>query len=246
MDAARRTDRPVLAVVDVSDAGRADPGYHAALEDLSERIVQAGLDAGFAPRRLPAEQLSVPGLLDAVQGAAVVVLTGGEDVDPAQYGGIEDYPGRGQHFTVADAAQIALVRRLVADRVPTIGICRGMQLVNVALGGDLVQHIADGGHVGAGDVAASMTDHAITVEPGSALAAAVGTTVLTGRCAHHQAVGRPGTGLRVVATADDGTPEAVEHVGAPLVAVQWHPEDRGAVGSVLRDLLVAVGARADA
>ncbi|MFJ3382705.1 MULTISPECIES: gamma-glutamyl-gamma-aminobutyrate hydrolase family protein [unclassified Curtobacterium] len=232
--------RPVLAVVDVSDADRADPAFHDALTALTSRAIEVARAAGWEPRRFAAEQLGVDGLDAALSAANGVLVMGGEDVAPAHYEGDDDYEGRGQHFAVADAAQIAAVRRALAGAVPTLGICRGMQVVNVALGGDLVQHLDQGGHVRPGDPAASMVDHPVLLEPDSRLAAALGAARLEVRSSHHQAVGRVGDGLRVVATAPDGTVEAVEHVSAPLWAVQWHPEDSGATGTALRDLLVAM------
>jgi putative glutamine amidotransferase len=232
---------PVLAVVDVSDTGRGDPAFHAVLDELSGRVVAAAGPVGFVARRVAAEQLGVGGLLAAVHGAAAVVITGGEDVDPALYGGADDYPGRGQHFRGADAAQIALVRWLVTAGVPTIGICRGMQVVNVALGGDLVQHLDGAEHVSTDGT--GMVDHEVALEPGSAVATALGCTALTVRSSHHQAVGRLGAGLVVVGRAADGTPEALEHLSVPLLAVQWHPEDREATGTVLHDLLSAARSR---
>ncbi|MET0589845.1 MAG: gamma-glutamyl-gamma-aminobutyrate hydrolase family protein [Naasia sp.] len=132
-----------------------------------------------------------------------------------------------------------LVRRAVETRVPTIGICRGMQLVNVALGGSLVQHLHADGHVSAEDPAGGMLDHRVAVAPESALARVLGQTRLEVRSSHHQAVDRPGEGLVVVARADDGTVEAVEHESAPVWCVQWHPEEARSRGTVLVDLLQA-------
>jgi putative glutamine amidotransferase len=237
--------RPVLAVVDVSDAGRTDPAFHDVLTSLTARVLAAAERVGFAPVRLAAEQLGTEALLAATVDADAVVVMGGEDVAPELYGGAAAYEGAGQFFRAADEAQVALVRYAVAERVPAVGICRGMQVVNVALGGDLVQHLHDGGHVRPGVPAESMVDHPVTVSAGSGLARALGATSLTVRSSHHQAVGRLGSGLEVVATAPDGTVEAVEHVDAPLWAVQWHPEDAGAVGDVLADLLSAAREAAD-
>lgn len=236
----RASIRPVLVVVDVSDAGRDDPVFDDVLRGLTARVVAAGESVGFAVRRVVAEQLGTEGLLAAVAGADAVVLTGGEDVAPTHYGGPASYPHQGQHFTTADAAQIALVHRVVEDAVPTLGICRGMQVVNVALGGDLVQHLDGGAHVRPGDPRESMVDHRVVVAPDSRLAAALADTAVEVRSSHHQAVGRLGVDLVVTASAPDGTVEAVEHVTAPLWAVQWHPEDVGADGSALRDLLAAM------
>ncbi|ROQ40123.1 putative glutamine amidotransferase [Frondihabitans sp. PhB188] len=230
------TARPRLLLVDVSDRERADPAYGATLRELTASIASAGTRAGFAVHRVAADSADLAAELAA---ADAVLLTGGEDVDPALYGGPADYPGRDEVFADADRAQTALVRDAVAAGTPVVGICRGMQVVNVALGGDLVQHLHDGGHVASGPADAPMLSHAVAIEPTSDLARIVGATALQVQSSHHQAVATPGTGLRVVARALDGTAEAVEHESAPVWAVQWHPEDAGSTGSVLDDLLAA-------
>jgi putative glutamine amidotransferase len=232
--------RPLLAVVDVSDAGRDDPAFHDVLGDLTSRAIAAGESAGFRTVRVAAEQLGTDGLLAATAAADALLVMGGEDVDPATYGGPADYPGRGQHFRAADDAEIALVRRAVADRVPTLGICRGMQVMNVALGGDLVQHLEHAGHVHPGAAADAMTDHDVALRPGSGVSAALGATTVRVRSSHHQAVGTVGDGLVVTATAPDGTVEAIEHRDAPVFAVQWHPEDAGAADGALTSLLAVL------
>lgn len=234
------TPQPVLAVVDVSDAGREDPAFSEVLSTLTATVMSAAEQVGFAPVRLAAEQLGEQGLLDAVRDADAVVLTGGEDVDPMHYDGPAVYPGAGQWFAVADTAQLALVRHASEAGLPLLGICRGMQVVNVALGGDLVQHLEGTTHVLPGPVESSMSEHPVTLDDGTAIARALGTTSLTVRSSHHQAVGRLGAGLVVVGTAPDGTVEAVEHPTSPILAVQWHPEDAGATGTVLTDLLSAL------
>jgi len=226
-----------LLVLDVTDEARDDPAFERELDELTTSVVDAAEQVGFAVRRVPANRLDdVPA---AVAEADAVLVTGGEDVDPRHYGGPVDYPGRGQTFADADRVQFEVVRESVEARVPLIGICRGMQVVDVALGGDLVQHLEHPGHVNADSVEDSMVDHAVRLADDSTLATMLGTTTLVVRSSHHQAVGRLGAGLRAVAWADDGTVEAVEHESAPVWCVQWHPEDRGATGTVLTDLLVA-------
>jgi len=230
------TTRPVLLGVDVADGGRDDPDFEAELQRLTASVVTAAADAGFLVDRVAAAQTDVDELLARLDAASAVVVTGGEDVDPVFYGGRTDEPHLGPTFPEADRAQIAVVRRAVADHVPLVGICRGMQLVNVALGGDLVQHLDGGDHVDA-DPADSMVDHDVTLDADSTLARLLGATTLDVRSSHHQAVDRPGDGLRVVARAPDGTVEAIEHETAPVWCVQWHPEDAGSRGTVLADLL---------
>jgi putative glutamine amidotransferase len=126
--------------------------------------------------------------------------------------------------------------------VPLVGICRGMQLVNVALGGDLVQHLPGDAHVRTGASDDSMVDHDVRLDPASDLAARLRGDAFDVRSSHHQAVARLGAGLAAVAWADDGTVEAVEHREAPLWCVQWHPEDSRAQGDVLTGLLEAARA----
>lgn len=230
------TPRPRLLLVDVSDRERADPAYGRVLRELSDSVRRAGTRVGFDVHRVASDTADLGAEL---AGADAVLLTGGEDVDPALYGGTDDYPGRAEVFGDVDRAQTELVRGAVAAGVPLVGICRGMQVVNVALGGDLVQHIEDGSHVADGPADGPMVAHGVTIEADSALAGIVRATALDVQSSHHQAVATPGEGLRVVARAGDGTVEAVEHESGPVWAVQWHPEDAGSTGTVLDDLLRA-------
>ncbi|MBF4461148.1 MULTISPECIES: gamma-glutamyl-gamma-aminobutyrate hydrolase family protein [unclassified Rathayibacter] len=237
--------RPVLLVVDVADGGREDPEFELELRLLTAAIVEAATREGFVVDRVAAAQTDRAELDRRLDAADAVVITGGEDVDPSWYGGRADDPHRGQSFPDADGAQIAVVRRAVTSRTPLIGICRGMQLVNVALGGDLVQHLPGESHVGRstpGEHLSGMVDHRVTIDAESQLARILGAVELEVRSSHHQAVDRPGEGLRVVARAEDGTVEAVEHEEAPLWCVQWHPEDVASRGTVLSDLLAAARA----
>ncbi|WP_367128981.1 gamma-glutamyl-gamma-aminobutyrate hydrolase family protein [Saccharothrix sp. HUAS TT1] len=147
-----------------------------------------------------------------------LVLAGGADVDPALYGRPRD-PRTGPARPERDLAELALARAALELDLPLLAVCRGMQVLNVALGGTLVQHVD--GH----NPAPGVYGHTgIAVAPGSALAGIVGlaTTVY---CHHHQALDVLGDGLRVVAGAPDGTPEAVELPGARFaLGVQSHPE----------------------
>jgi len=161
-----------------------------------------------------------------VESAHGLLVQGGGDVNPARY-------DESAHPTTAgiddahDNVEISLMRAAVAADVPVLGICRGMQVLNVALGGSLRQ---DHSFAGIDPTTHTDTYHDITVEPDSLLARALGTT-RPERCHswHHQAVARFGTDLRAVATAPDGTIEAIEHVrNTWVVGVQWHPEDDAA------------------
>jgi putative glutamine amidotransferase len=120
-----------------------------------------------------------------------------------------------------------LARHLVTQDMPLLGICRGTQVINVALGGTLIEHLPDvmGEAVLHRAPPRVPVEHEVAIEPASRLASIVGESRLTAASWHHQAIRQPGTGLQVVAHAPDGTIEAVEKPGHPwLIAVQWHPE----------------------
>jgi len=158
-----------------------------------------------------------------------LVLTGGEDVSPARYGEAP-HPALGRISDERDAAEIALVQAAHELRVPTLAICRGVQILNVALGGTLTQHITDAypGH-GTPGVEGGQHVHEVTIDAESRAGVAMGAIRARCSCHHHQAVDRVGRGLRVTARGDDGIVEAVELDGpAWVTAVQWHPEDTAA------------------
>jgi putative glutamine amidotransferase len=221
---------PMLAVVEVTAHRPHSPSYHAYVQTLNERIVAAAAALGWDARRFAAGDLGAAELLRVTEGASAVVIAGGEDVHPTLWGGRAGYEGEGRHDEEADAGQVALVRRALVRSTPLLGICRGHQVVDVALGGTLVPHLddADQVHRGRGRVESLMVDHDVVLEPDSRVAAALGSSTARVRSAHHQAVDRIGEGLRVVARTADGGVEAVEHETAPITGVQWHPEDRGA------------------
>jgi putative glutamine amidotransferase len=180
-------------------------------------------------------------LLDRVDA---LVLTGGPDVDPACYDEVAHDAVYGVD-PAADAAEITLARVAIERGTPTLAICRGLQVLNVALGGTLHQHLPDlpdvDGHGRPGE-AGGAHEHEIDVAADSLLASVFGTTRVTGSCHHHQAVAKVGDGLRVVATARDGVVEGVESDRGWVLAVQWHPEDtagRDATQQRLFDALVA-------
>ncbi|MBB4964869.1 putative glutamine amidotransferase [Saccharothrix violaceirubra] len=152
---------------------------------------------------------------DAIAFLDALVFTGGPDLDPALYGRCRD-ARTGPSRPDRDAAELDLARAALKRDLPVLGVCRGMQLLNVVRGGTLRQHVEghdpEHGHTG------------IAVAPGTRLSSIVGMAT-TVHCHHHQAVDVPGDGLRVVARAADGTVEAVELVGARfVVGVQSHPE----------------------
>jgi putative glutamine amidotransferase len=173
-----------------------------------------------------------------------LVLSGGGDLDPASYGAVSHE----RIYSVSqerDAFEIALLRGALARGLPTLAICRGMQILNVALGGELHPHLPDlvGEEVSHRSSQTEAASHPVRVDPGSRLAGRLGAGELPAVPSwHHQAVSRLGAGLRVVAWAPDDVIEAVELPGEEqLVAVQWHPELAGAEahGRGLFEALVA-------
>jgi putative glutamine amidotransferase len=157
-------------------------------------------------------------LLDRLDG---VVLAGGPDFDPFAYGAGERHARLGPTDPVIDAAELALARAADERGLPLLGVCRGLQAINVARGGTLHQHVADHRQAGA----ASETVHTVAVAPGSKLAALTGGGTLAVNSFHHQAAADLGSGLRAVAAAPDGTVEGLEDPARPfVVGVQWHAE----------------------
>ncbi|HYV58680.1 MAG TPA: gamma-glutamyl-gamma-aminobutyrate hydrolase family protein [Acidimicrobiia bacterium] len=164
-------------------------------------------------------------ILDRFDG---LLLLGGGDLEPEEYGQERREAVYGV-IPHRDRFEIALARAAVARRLPTLAICRGHQVLNVALGGSLDQHITDRSGIaahGKPGVPGGSSVHDVDLEPGSRLAEAMGVTHASVSSHHHQAVDRTGDGLRVTARASDGIVEGIELDGeAWIVGAQWHPED---------------------
>jgi gamma-glutamyl-gamma-aminobutyrate hydrolase PuuD len=203
--------------------GRTDKWPYSGAAALPYRYVEAVLRAGGTPvivndARDPKELMA---RVDAV------VLTGGPDVDPSRYG---EAPNPNTYGVDAadDDFECAIAEAALVRSVPTLAICRGIQILNVARGGTLYQHIADDPGVpphGAPGVAGGARQHEVTLDRDSLVAEVMDATTVTASCHHHQAIAKLGDGLRVVGRAHDGIVEALEIDGAFLLAVQWHPED---------------------
>ena len=148
-----------------------------------------------------------------------IVLPGGTDVDPARYGA-EPAEGLMEPEQTRDAQELALLDAAAAAGVPVLGICRGLQVVNVWRGGTLHQHVPAHGCF---HEPPDKLQHEVTIAPGSTLAGVYGPSVMVNSL-HHQTVDRLGEGLEITAEAPDGTVEGLECTDAPVVAVQWHPE----------------------
>jgi putative glutamine amidotransferase len=213
--------------------GIATPVERAAWGPWDKEVVLLARDYVHAVQRAGGLALLLPP--DARAGAEpdlvldrvdALVLAGGTDVDPGSYDA-DPHPETGPTRPERDAFEIALARRAVERDLPLLAICRGMQVLNVALGGTLHQHLPDLlGHEDHRRVRGAFGDHDVVLEPGSLAARAAGEARHPTKSHHHQGIDRLGAGLRVTGHAvGDGLPEAVELPGARFVlGVQWHPE----------------------
>ncbi|CAL9623156.1 Putative glutamine amidotransferase [Streptomyces sp. enrichment culture] len=194
-------------------------------------VRRAGGLAAMLPPDAPEHAAAVVARLDGL------VIAGGPDVEPVRYGA-ERHPRTGPPARARDAWELALIEAALAARLPLLGICRGMQLLNVALGGTLVQHLD--GHA---EVVGVFGGHPVEPVPGTRYAGIVPETMSVPTY-HHQAVDRLGAGLVPSAHAADGTVEAVELPAADgwVLGVQWHPE-MGEDVRVMRALVEAAGQR---
>lgn len=165
------------------------------------------------------------GVLDLIDA---LILTGGAgDLDPSLYGQ-DPHPETGPVHEERDAYELALVRAAVERDMPTLGICRGMQILNVAYGGSIEQHLPDAvGHEEHRHTPGAFADHEVRLEPGSLAARATGVEITAVKSHHHQGIGEVGSGLAISGWAtEDDTVEAVEDPTRPFVlGVLWHPEE---------------------
>ncbi len=161
--------------------------------------------------------------VDMISRLDGLVMTGGADPDPSLYGE-HPHPELGEIEPGRDEWELALIRAALDRRLPMLCVCRGAQLLNIALGGTLVQHLDESGTHAMWTTLRTDLCHIVQVSAGSRLASLYGETVATNSL-HHQAVGRPGRGVVVTGTAEDGVIEGFEVDGHPeVLAVQWHPE----------------------
>ena len=196
--------------------------HYAEFYSVPVQYVDALRRAGGVPLLLPPgdDWAAALPILDGL------IVTGGTDIDPAEYGGDCQHPALLPVDCERDRSELALARRLLDEReLPMLCICRGLQTLNVAAGGSLHEHIPD---LQPNDIHRDngMWAHqAVQVEPDSLLARVIGAVDFHSASGHHQAVKRLGAGMRAVAVAADGIIEAIEMPAYPnLVAVQWHPE----------------------
>jgi putative glutamine amidotransferase len=208
-------------------------GWHDAGVAVPARYVEALRRAGGQEAVLLPTSLDDEDARDLLARFDGLMLLGGGDLDPSTYG--EEANTRVYGVNAArDACELALTRAALEAGVPTLAICRGIQVLDVALGGSLDQHITGRERLlehGVPGTEGGARVHDVDIEPGTRLAEAVGTTHATVSSHHHQAVARVGDGLRVVSRAADGVIEGIEladPAGPWVVGVQWHPEDTAA------------------
>ena len=194
---------------------------------VNEAYTNALASAGLVPVVLPPMDPSLASA--ALNDVAGLVLTGGEDMDPRLFGE-PPHPAAGEPHAARDAYELALARTASSLRIPTLAICRGAQVINVALGGSLVQDLPSQrpgaiDHNPAGKRADRV--HRVDIDSSSKLARAVCSTLIFTNSSHHQSVHRIGENLRVTATSEDGVVEGIESIDPAwwMVGVQWHPEE---------------------
>jgi putative glutamine amidotransferase len=186
--------------------------------DYVRSVEQAGGRALLVPPSTDA----VEETLDALDG---LVLSGGADVDPETYDAAA-HPETSGTRPERDAGELALLQAALARDMPVLAVCRGFQILNVARGGDLEQHLPDAvGHEQHREVKGEFSEHGVRIEDGSRLGGLLGDEHAPVKSHHHQGVGRVGEGLREVAWAEDGTVEGLEDPERRFaVGVLWHPE----------------------
>lgn len=179
-----------------------------------------------------------------------LLLSGGDDVHPSLYG--QDINGSAGPNIASDRSDLAYLEAARSLGIPVLGICKGLQIINVSFGGTLHQDIwsADGNHpprpavsdIEAADIEAAedflANRHQVTLTEGSLISEVIGASSLTTNSLHHQAADRIGDELIVTGRADDGTVEVLEHPDGRLLSVQWHPERMGVDGLALFGWLV--------
>jgi putative glutamine amidotransferase len=210
---------------------------------VPENYIEAVRRAGGRPAMLlPGDQTPIEAVLEAFDA---LLLVGGGDIEPSRYGQ-EQHPEIYGLEPDRDVFEIALLRNADRKRIPTLAICRGMQVMNVAFGGTLIQHLPDHpeylehGTPSGRDLAR----HDVKLAPGSRIAEAAGAEVLSCSTHHHQGVDGVGDGLSATGWSEDGLIEALEREGGWMIGVQWHPEDNAEDDPAQQAVFDALMARA--
>jgi gamma-glutamyl-gamma-aminobutyrate hydrolase PuuD len=189
---------------------------------LPRNYVEMVSEAGGVPVLLPPVDLGAAEIVASLDG---LVLSGGADIDPARYGQARHPETTGSHAG-RDDWEVRLLEEALPRDLPVLGVCRGLQVLNVGLGGSLTQHLPDAvGHTAHRPAPATFGTSSVRLRKGSRTAGILGAECVV-HCHHHQAIDRVASALDVVGWASDGTIEAVEMRASRFVlAVQWHPEE---------------------
>ena len=228
--------QPLIGITTYDRAERPAPSEHyAAHYSIPTEYVDSVRRAGGVPILLPPGEEHWIRWMNVLDG---VLVSGGTDVAPNRYGGDAEHPRIVATSPARDESELALTEALLASTIPGLFVCRGMQVLNVALGGSLHAHLPD---VIADDIHRDeegfWTTHVVDVTPLSRLAKAMGADQVTTYSGHHQALDVVADALVVTAVAPDGIIEAVEVPDHPwLVAVQWHPEVTAAIDPTQQSL----------
>ena len=208
--------RPVVAVTGETDVMSWSIWKDIKVARFAWAYLQKVVDAGGAPVMLP----SVPEIVDDVMASVdAVLLTGGSDIDPARYGA-EPGPITLPYQPDRDETDMRALAAAMRRGIPVLGLCRGLQIISIARGGTLYQHLPEHSPT----VIGQYDSHKMDVDPESRLGRALGSSVSLS-CHHHQGIDRLGDGLVPTAWAEDGVIEAAEDPQAPfVVGVQSHPE----------------------
>lgn len=239
--------KPIIAITTNGESERdLSNSYYEKFYFLPKLYVDAIRRAGGVPVLVPHSEDGWDSVLAMADG---VLITGGADVSPAEYGGNTKHPHLTKIDLERDRSELALMKKLTTgDPIPTLAICRGMQVMNIALGGSLTEHVAD---IHPEDIHrgedGGWTLQEVQVDPTSRLAEIMEADTVNTTSGHHQAVKVLGENLKVTAKAADGIIEALEHTKLPwMMGVQWHPEITAAEDPTqqrLFDELVAEAAR---
>jgi putative glutamine amidotransferase len=239
--------RPVIGVCTALEVARW--GVWDVLANVSPRTYTVAIQrAGATAVLLPPDDHAAEApdeVLDLIDG---LVLAGGSDVDPGSYGA-RPHEATGKTWPERDRFELALAYRAIERDMPVLGICRGMQMLNVACGGTLSQHLPDRlGHDRHCHTPGAFSDHAVRLEPGSLAAAAVGAERSEVKSHHHQGVDELGEGLVVTGWSEpDELVEAVEIPGKRhVLGVLWHPEEderSRVIGALVEEARAKAGAR---
>lgn len=217
-----------VAVLHITGSRPRNPKFQAELDALNDSVMAEIRAIGWVPELLACSDTLVTKVRSAVTDSDVVVLMGGEDIDPKFYDGPDQYEGQSVHDVLSDRMHIEVAQLCVELNKPFVGICRGLQIMNVACGGTLIQHLTTSGmHRGEAQGFGPFVRHPVRLTRLGASVFAESAGILDGEVVystHHQAIGRLGEHLEILALAPDGIIEAVQHASAPMVGVQWHPE----------------------